>query len=315
MTGIKTTAVPSARVHDSAPPAERTAKGKDLLQIAAGLLSFTAVIVYGVQYLALERFYEVFGITPEQAGIGKTEMLTRLTVWLALLASLVMVLLPLCNAVGLLIVKGVLGEWWAPLCRWLFGCPDLRTRGVLARPAVRKWGSRTVLVGVGGAWAGMTLFLEPGPRSFALLPRAEEWAIGALLMGMALTLAVHLPRRRRPLGEVFIAITLTVLAGSYSISENMGERAEAVMRTGRWGFREQFIGLRLQYVKAEFVRSAGSPARTDFTGIYLGEASGVYALYDCAAGRVLRVSVAQVQLAHEADNSAIAGVRRNCRTK
>ncbi|MFF9842865.1 hypothetical protein [Streptomyces sp. NPDC013740] len=68
---------------------------REYLQYVAAIGAVAALVLYGLQYWALERFYERFGVTPEQAGIGKTEVLTRLAVWLGFLGFFVVLLLPL----------------------------------------------------------------------------------------------------------------------------------------------------------------------------------------------------------------------------
>lgn len=226
-------------------------------------------------------------------------MLTRLIVWLAFLANMALVVVPTFNATGLFLFKKFEGRWSERLEQSLRSpsVPFMSDEAAAqSRPSAVRWIRWVILTGLGGALSGATLIRFPGPRIAAFVPTMTEWILGMLLAAAVLTLAIYFPRRWRAAGEILIVLCLVLLGSSYALSNNMGQRGTEVMRTGQWGLREQFLGLRLQYVTAQFAQSPGLPKRTDFTGIYLGEANGTYVLYDCASAVVLQVSTAQVHL-------------------
>jgi hypothetical protein len=64
---------------------------KDLLGAGVAALTVLGALIFGAQRIAYERFYDQFGITPEDVGVDVTRVLTQtasgLAVWLALMAA------------------------------------------------------------------------------------------------------------------------------------------------------------------------------------------------------------------------------------
>lgn len=75
--------------------------------------------------------------------------------------------------------------------------------------------------------------------------------------------------------------------------ERLGARAvESAQRDSL----EYGIGVRPQYVRAEFAKTDGTPQHADGPMLYLGQAGGIQVLYDCATREVVRKPTTQVQL-------------------
>ncbi|MFE0175708.1 hypothetical protein ACFWZ2_25640 [Streptomyces sp. NPDC059002] len=259
---------------DSGEPA-----GKDLLQVFAATMGLAGLAVYIIQYRALEAFYQSFdGLTPEQVGLDKATMLTRLSIWIFLLTLM---------GGGLCVFLAVLQSF-----------VSVDPQGQLSRSfhwlRRRSWWRTLVASVVVGAW--LTVWsISPVPGSAAIPP----WLVGVmggLFAAPVIHLARQAPRRhRRWLRSACMMLLFVVPLGLWADGA-MSYRGDEVARTGKVGFLEQGLGVRVQYAYARYVHGAGLPEREDSPVLHLGEAGGVHALYNCRTGQVERVAAPQVQL-------------------
>lgn len=81
-----------------------------------------------------------------------------------------------------------------------------------------------------------------------------------------------------------------------SLGEEMEERGKQTAASARPGGLEYVLGVRPQYVRADFAEVSGSTEPTDGPMLYLGQSGGIHVLYDCASSKVIRKAAAQVQL-------------------
>lgn len=253
--------------------------GKDLLQIFATTMGLAGLAVYIIQYRALEAFYQSFdGLTPEQVGLDKATMLTRLSIWIFLLT----------------LGGGALCVFLAVLHSFIDVDPQGGPRRLFQWLRRRSWWRTLVASVFVGAWLAVWS-VSPAPGS----PLTPPWSVG-LLGGLLAAPVVHLarqaPRRhRRWLRSACMMLLLVVPPGLWADGA-MSYRGDEVARTGKVGFLEQGLGVRAQYAYARFVRGAGLPEREDSPVLHLGEAGGIHALYNCKTGRVERVAAPHVQL-------------------
>ncbi|MEU9253863.1 hypothetical protein AB0D66_18645 [Streptomyces sp. NPDC048270] len=254
---------------------------REYLQYAAAIGAVAALVLYGLQYWALERFYERFGITPEQAGIGKTEMLTRLAVWLGFVGFFAVLILPLMLAL-LELFTGML-------------VPRSVSEFVRHRLASHAWFRRGVLVLATASWLALTA-MRTAEDHLLGLPTAFEFVIALFYAGAAVAVARHRSPRLRGVREIAITLALCVFALGYWLGNAMGEEADHVRASGHVGLMEQFVGVRLQPVCADLADVPGLTDERDFRGLSIGESGGVHTLYDITRQRVFRVPAAQARL-------------------
>ncbi|MEV7278151.1 hypothetical protein [Streptomyces sp. NPDC093111] len=254
---------------------------REYLQYGAAIGAVAALVLYGLQYWALERFYERFGVTPEQVGIGKTEVLTRLAVWLGFLGFFAVLILPVMFVLLELIAGALVPR----------SLSDFMRHGLVSH----AWARRGVLVAVTATWLAFTAVRTTGAHPFGL-PTAFEFAIALFYAGAAVAVARHRSPRLRGAREIAITLALCVLALGYWLGNTMGEDAEHVRVSGHVGHLAQFVGVRLQPVCVDLADVPGLTAVGDFRGLLIGEAGGVHTVYDIARQRVFRVPAAQARL-------------------
>ncbi|MCZ0975917.1 hypothetical protein O1L55_40960 [Streptomyces albulus] len=78
-----------------------------------------------------------------------------------------------------------------------------------------------------------------------------------------------------------------------NVMEHHGARA---VESAQRGSLEYVIGVRPQFVRADFAKTDGAPQNADGPMLYLGQAGGIQVLYDCATREVVRKPSTQVQL-------------------
>ncbi|MFG2601000.1 hypothetical protein [Streptomyces sp. NPDC048462] len=191
------------------------------MQYAAASSAAVVLVLYGLQYYALESFYGRFGITPEQLGIGKTELLTRLAVRLGFLGFLVVLVLPVMLAVGTGRPRGV-------------------SEFLRHRSAARAWFRRGLLVLGTAAWLALTTEEIAEGHVFGP-PTAFEFVIALIYAAAVVAAARPGPPRRRKALELGITLAVCVLAFKYWLGNAMEERADHVRASGHAGLLEQLV--------------------------------------------------------------------------
>ncbi|WP_329280380.1 hypothetical protein [Streptomyces sp. NBC_00691] len=110
---------------------------------------------------------------------------------------------------------------------------------------------------------------------------------------------LHLASKHRALGPILrlcaIVFMLTGLC-LMSLGHVMEQRGTGAAESAHVGRLEQLLGIRAQYVLADFSEVAGSPTPEDKLMLHLGQAGGIHVLYDCSSSAVIRKAAVQVQL-------------------
>ncbi|MEU6145635.1 hypothetical protein ABZ848_35475 [Streptomyces sp. NPDC047081] len=287
---------------------------KDALQIFGGLLGLFALGAYTAQYWAIEEFYGQFdGLPPEYVGADKTVLLTRFSVTTFFLTvTLAVSLTPILLAY----TAGEKAGRERP-ARTLLS-PGRGEHGfvrrLLSRPrACRKLRRAASALPI-GLWMGLCS-TDLDPHTVYLFPFwmmvLLSWAIAGGILWMVRRISVIPARHKRWVTCLAVALLITAPAGFWT-RDAMAYRGEQLAETGRVGAVEQWLGVRVQYVYAEFVHGEGLPKRQDGVYLHLGESGGVHVLYDCGDGRVQRVAAPQVQLTSRRDDRIAALVRTSC---
>lgn len=261
------------------PPGPGT---KDALQAIVTVVGLSGVLLTGIQYWAVDRYLAQFGVTPEEVGLDTAVLLTRVATALAFLGFLILPML--LFGPGVFAMGAAEGSNRRQASRFVLKTfrkhPGLRTLALSA------------LVGLG--WTAMALF--EGPT--ALLAEGTWiviWAGGSLVAAPAL----HLAGKHRTLGPLLrlclVVFFMTALC-LISLGDAMEKRGKQTVVSARLGSLEYVLGVRPQYVRADFAEVSGSTEPADGPMLYLGQAGGVHVLYDCASSRVIRKAAAQVQL-------------------
>ncbi|MFD8105334.1 hypothetical protein [Streptomyces microflavus] len=262
---------------DEAPVTTR----REHVQYAAAIGAAVVLVLYGLQYYALESFYGRFGITPEQLGIGKTELLTRLAVRLGFLGFLVALVLPVMLAVVVLVVGTFVPR----------GVSDFLRH----RSAAQAWFRRGLLVLGTAAWLALTTEEISEGHVFGP-PTAFGFVIGLIYAAAVVAAASPGSPRRRKARELGITLTVCVLAFGYWLGNAMEEGADHVRASGHAGLLAQLVGVRVDLVCVDLADTAGITDAGDFPGLHLGESGGVHTVYDISEQKKRRVPVAQTRL-------------------
>jgi hypothetical protein len=96
-----------------APPLEPAQTGPSVtewLTAAGQLLAVTSVVAYGVLRLSYERFYEVFGLSPEDVGVTFTRILSQSGVGVLVLI-IGLTVLPLVCLLAMALPVIMVGDW------------------------------------------------------------------------------------------------------------------------------------------------------------------------------------------------------------
>ncbi|WP_327305459.1 hypothetical protein OG730_19690 [Streptomyces sp. NBC_01298] len=268
----------------TAPLAEptRSPAAKDALQAIVTVLGLGGVILTGIQYWAVDRYLAQFGVTPEEIGLDTSVLLTRAATALVFL--------------GLLIVPALLALPSLFSMGMTEGSDRRRLAAFLSRQLRQRPGLRTLALSalVGVAWAAASLAESP-----IIMLREGLWvtmlAAGTLMAAPAL----HLAGKHKTLGPLLrlcvIAFMMTGLC-LMSLGDVMEKRGMRTAESANLGWLEQLLGIRAQYVRADFSEVAGSPTPEDGPMLHLGQASGIHVLYDCSSSTVIRKAAVQVQL-------------------
>ncbi|MFG3285297.1 hypothetical protein [Streptomyces sp. NPDC048111] len=257
-------------------------EGKDALQMLGAVAALLCGLLYLIQYLAVEDFYRQFGrFSPEFAGMDQTVLLTRIGVVAFVLSWMVVVGAGVVAAVARAVRWGVSGSVTGNERLW-----------VQAR--------RLLPAGIAGVWLGLcTIDLDRG-----ISTEVSLWAVmlvGAVSAAGALSGASLAPARYRRWARVLVMTLLIAMPAGAWADQAMAERGHRLAQTGQFGYVERVLGVRIQYVHADFTHADGQPDYKNGPYIHLGEAGGMVALYDCAHRQVHRVAVPQVRLTTDLD--------------
>ncbi|MER7759959.1 hypothetical protein [Streptomyces sp. NPDC097619] len=260
----------------------RVLSKKDALQTVIAVLGLSGVLLTGIQYWSVDRYLAQFGVTPEEVGLDTSVLLTRVATALAFLGFLMLPMLLFWP--GVLTLGAAEGSNRQRASRFV-------TESFKKHPGLRTL-ALSALVGLG--WAVMAL--TEGPT--ALLTEGTWmvlWAGGTLLAAPAL----HLAGKHRTLGPLLrlclVVFFLTALC-LMSLGDAMETRGRQTIVSARLTSLEYMVGMRPQYVRADFAEVSGTAGPVDGPMLYLGQAGGVHVLYDCASSKVIRKAAAQVQV-------------------
>ncbi|MFD8980080.1 hypothetical protein [Streptomyces sp. NPDC059564] len=268
----------------TAPPAEttRTPAKKDALQAIVTLLGLGGVILTGIQYWAVDRYLAQFDVTPEEVGLDTSVLLTR--------AATVLVFL------GFLIVPALLAFPSLFSMGMTEGSDRSRLAAFLLRQFRQRPGLRTLALSalVGLAWAAAALAESP-----TIMLREGLWV--TMLVGGTLIAApaLHIAGKHRTLGPLLrLCVIVFMMTGLclMSLGDVMEKRGARTAESAHLGRLERLLGIRAQYVRADFSEVAGSPTPEDGPMLHLGQAGGIHVLYDCSSSTVIRRAAVQVQL-------------------
>ncbi|MEU1316168.1 hypothetical protein [Streptomyces tibetensis] len=283
---------------------------KEALQTFGVLLGLLALGAYTAQYWGVEEFYrQLDGLPPEYTGVDKAVLLTRFAVTSFFLAlTLALVVTPV------LLAYTAKGRDVRERSARVRSGPEGGERGLVGRvlrhPRLRGPAAALPI----GLWMGLCS-TDLDPHAVRLIPMWAvillSWAFTGWLLWLVREVPLVPTRHKRWVTSLVIAILFTGPAGFWA-NDAMAYRGEQLAETGRVGSVEQWLGVRVQYVYAEFAKSEGLPQRQDGTYIHLGESGGVHVLFDCAAGSVLRVAAPQVQLTSRRDDRIAALVVTSC---
>ncbi|MEU5303836.1 hypothetical protein ACH4YO_34315 [Streptomyces noursei] len=255
---------------------------RDALQAIVTTLGLLGLLLTAIQYWGVDRYFAQFDVSPEEVGLDTTVLLTRVATMLVIFGALV---LPV-----LLFVPGVLA----------LGADQASDRGRLASFLARAFRSRpgvrtlalSALVGFG--W--MVVSLVEGPW---VILSDGTWALIWIFLTVAVAPGLHLIGKPRTLGPLLRLCVVTFLVAGLcmlSVGDAMKRRGTQAVESAQRDPLTYFIGIRPQYVRANFAKTDGTPAHADGPMLYLGQAGGIQVLYDCATREVVRKPSTQVQL-------------------
>ncbi|MFB7181812.1 hypothetical protein ACFCYI_29410 [Streptomyces sp. NPDC056257] len=268
----------------TAPAAEttRTPAKKDALQAIVTLLGLGGVILTGIQYWAVDRYLAPFGVTPEEVGLDTSVLLTR--------AATVLVFL------GFLIVPALLAFPGLFSMGMTVGSDRSRFAEFLLRHFRQRPGLRTLTLSalVGLAWAAAATAESP-----TIMLRDGLWVMMLVAGTLVAAPALHLAGKHRTLGPILrLCMIVFMMTGLclMSLGDVMEKRGAKTAESAHLGHVEQLLGIRTQYVRADFSEVAGSPTPKSGPMLHLGQANGVHILYDCSSSTVIRKAAVQVQV-------------------
>ncbi|OCC10101.1 hypothetical protein A3Q37_03918 [Streptomyces sp. PTY087I2] len=261
---------------------EQASTKRDALQTVVTVLGLAGVLLTGIQYWAVERYFAQFGVAPEEVGLDTAVLLTRVATALVFLAFLLvpsMLFLP-----GVLALGVEEGSRRRRVSRFM-------TKTFRDRPGLHALALAT-LVGLG--WAVLTVIQGP-----AALFSEGTWIAVWIGWTVFLAPALHLAGRHRTHGGLLrsgLVLFLSAALCMLCLGQAMQERGRRTVESARPGALEQVLGIRPHFVHADFAETAGSENPPDGPMLHLGQSNGIHVLYDCSTSQIVRKVGAQVQL-------------------
>lgn len=258
---------------DTPPVEEENNDGGGVLAMIERIGSIVVpigVALYAVLYLGVQSMYEVFQVSPQQAGIDQSVLLGRL---MGTLILLLLVVLPLLG-----VVVGVI--WLAD--KVTFGTVSKITNAVRQRP----W----LIAMVAALWSGATywgLLNVFGDTDLAVK------VVVAVVLGVLAFLVPFRLLRRKPVGRAGMKVLVGALTGlglGFLLIMEMISGAMEVQETGKANDLLPLVGFQDQWA---VLRSAENdkPLYESRWMMLLGESNGVYVLYDCDKLETVRRSM------------------------
>ncbi|MGW3351331.1 hypothetical protein ACWDA3_49220 [Nonomuraea rubra] len=262
-----------------------------LLERIGSVIVPIGVTLYAVLYLGVEAMYDVFGISPQQAGIDQSVLLGRL------MGTLILMLLVLIPTLGL-----VVGLFWIA---------DKLTRGMLGRliEAVRRRPWAAALLAA--LWCGATywgLFTLFGDLDLFVM------VIVAVGLGVLTFLVPFRLLRRKPVGRAATKVLLGALTGvglGFLLILAMVQGALEVQETGQANELLGYVGFQDQWAIIHNAED-DKPLYDGRWMMLLGESDGTYVFYDCDKYETFRrpmetTNLASIQLDPEREKGYTCG--------
>ncbi|MDH6136442.1 drug/metabolite transporter (DMT)-like permease [Kitasatospora sp. MAA4] len=240
---------------------------KEVLQLSASLLALLSLLMFALSYFAANEYFHALGLTPEQAGIDKQTLLTRVG---AIASVLIAICLPTVYSLGLLAKRLI---------------PHTPLRVLHESPLAKSLAFGSVL-GV--------LVCAPGWHPMDH-PR-EVLVIGAAVGAAAYSpMAHHLVLKGFSTTSLCLAgLALGCLATAPALGDQAHTDALDLREHGRITFLAWNIGVRATLADATWT-DLGDAHRRGMI-IYLGEQNGMAAFLPCGEHAVQRVPSAQLRL-------------------
>ncbi|MEV0623926.1 hypothetical protein AB0I81_62170 [Nonomuraea sp. NPDC050404] len=218
------------------------------------------VTLYAVLFLGVEAMYNVFSITPQQAGIDQSTLLGRL------MGTLVLMLLIVIPTLGF-----VVGFCWLA---------DKLTRGALSRLVEAIRNRPWIAALIAALWCGSTywgLFQIFGDLNLAVM------VIIAVGLGVLTFLVPFRLLRHKPVGRAAAKVLLGALTGvgvGFLLILAMVKGAYEVQETGKANELLTYVGFQDQWTIINNAED-DKPLYDGRWMMLLGESDGTYIFYDC----------------------------------
>ncbi|MFD5463202.1 hypothetical protein ACFWIQ_10315 [Kitasatospora sp. NPDC127059] len=251
----------------SAAPENRFAT-KDFLQFGASLLALLSLLLFAIAYWAITEYFGVFGLTPEQVGIDKQTLLTRVGVIAAFLAAFGV---PVLTACAVFIKR-------ATPCAW---------RGALRESPVL---TSLALGSVLGA-----AVVAPGWHP---LRSSDVLALVGFFSAAVYAPFIHYLHKRGCSTAALCLVTLATLGLTLTpwIGDKARDSAEGLRDHGSVSGLATFIGVRPAFADVSWTDLDNQPQHRMV--ILLGEGNGMTVFLPCGQEAVQRVPSTQVRLSY-----------------
>ncbi|WP_405144915.1 hypothetical protein OG589_43975 [Sphaerisporangium sp. NBC_01403] len=250
----------AAAAPEAAPAEKDHVTVIELIERIASVVLPIGVALYAMLYIGVEQIYNVFGISPQQAGIDQAVLFGRLS------SALVLLLLVVLPALGVIVGLG-----------WL---ANKVTLGLLAR-LVRAIRERPWVIAVIAAlWCGATYW--GFFNLFADLDLAVMVTI-AVGLGVVAFLVPFRLMRRKPVGRAGMKLLVGAMTGlglGFLLILQMTTAAVDAYTTGKTSLLLDAVGFQNQWAVVK--NGDDKPLYDGRRMMLLGEADGgIYVFYDC----------------------------------
>lgn len=284
--------VKSSNVSADHEPSQSSSSPKRLgrlitvLGAAGAILPVLSLALYVLVRAGYDNFYGTFGVTPEEAGIGQGQMISRTA--LAVGALAIVLLLFLVIAVPWLTPIHAASDWWAFACMGvvLFGLGWLVS---LREGKAVGFGSSLGLIALSYLFRAATLYAyhererNGGPREPGLGQRLRRSAFAAPILSLVVAL---------------------ILFGAISLQEELSEAGNSAARqildreSRRSAWFDFLLGVPVRQVDVVWLGDGKAPAEVKDLDrpLYLGEANGMTVLFDWQRNHMVRLPTGTIAL-------------------